>query len=252
MKEELEYQEIDLLQMINVLWRNCIKIIAVGVIAGLVSFGGTYFLVTPLYQSDVMIYVNNAALSLGNTEISISPSELTAAQSLAQTYIVILNTRSTLEEIIDEAELDCTYEELKSMITANTVDGTEIFKVTVTNPEPKQSEMIANTILKVLPERISEIVKGSDICTVDFARIAVKQSSPNYMKNTALGILLGCFAAAAYFIIRNLMDTQIHSVDYLIQKYPDIPVLASIPDIGEELKAIEGEFKKNNKKNRRH
>ena len=75
-----------------------------------------------------MMYVNNSALSLGSTSFSISSGELSAAQSLVETYIVILKSRLNLEAVIEKAELPYTYEELELMITAQGVNETRNFR----------------------------------------------------------------------------------------------------------------------------
>ena len=63
-----------------------------------------------------MMYVNNSSISVGSTQVNLN--DLTAAQSLVNTYIVILNTRGTLEEVIDQAGLSYDYETLSGMISA--------------------------------------------------------------------------------------------------------------------------------------
>ena len=71
------------------------------------------------------MYVNNSNLSVGSTSISLT--DLNAAQSLVDTYIVILKSRPTLEDVIEKANVSYTYEQLESMISASSVDGTEGF-----------------------------------------------------------------------------------------------------------------------------
>lgn len=82
-------------------------------IGTIVMFSYAKFLIVPLYESKAMMYVNNSSLSLGNTSFSISSGELSAAQSLVETYIVILKSRLTLNAVIEKADLPYTYEELK-------------------------------------------------------------------------------------------------------------------------------------------
>ena len=103
-------------------------------------------------------------------------SDLNAAQSLVDTYAVILKSRGTLEEVIDKAQLPYTYEELSKMVETGAVDNTEIFSITVTSDDPQEATKIANTIVEVLPDRITEIMDGSDVRTVDFAVVPSKKS----------------------------------------------------------------------------
>lgn len=225
-----EEDEIDLLHLASVLWQNAIAIILVALIFGAMTFGGTKAFVTPLYNSRAYLYVNSTNISLGGAKVSISASELSAAKSLVDTYIVILNTRMTLEEVIEQSGVNYTYEQLKKMITAASVNGTEVFYIDVTSPDPAEAEMLANTIAQVLPDKISSVVDGSSVRIVDYAVQSTVRKSPSYAKNAVIGAMIGAVLTAALFILLDLMDEQIHDTDYLTKNY-DVPVLANIPDL---------------------
>lgn len=222
---------IDLLHLAQVLWKNIIAIILAGVVFAAAAFIGTKLFVTPLYESRALMYVNSTNLSLAGSKVSISTAELSAAKSLVDTYTVILNTRMTLEEVIAQSGVSYTYEELKKMISAASVNGTEVFYINVTSPDPAEAELLANTIALVLPDKIASIVDGSSVRIVDYAVQAAHRSSPSYSKNAVLGGMLGIFLVAAIVIIADLTDEQIHDTDYLTKTYSDIPVLAVIPDL---------------------
>lgn len=222
---------IDLLRLAQVLWKNVIAIILVGLIFGTAAFVGTKALVTPLYDSRALLYVNSSNLSLAGSKVSISTAELSAAKSLVDTYTVILKTRMTLEEVIERSGVNYTYEQLSGMVSAASVNGTEIFYINVTSPDPAEAELLANTIALVLPEKISSIVDGSSVRIVDYAVQAAHRSSPSYSKNAVIGAMLGMLLVAAIVIIADLMDEQIHDTDYLTKTYGDVPLLAVIPDL---------------------
>ena len=230
MQKKEEYVEIDLLQLFKALLHRLWIIILVALAAAALAFGYTKYAVTPLYKARTLMYVNNSAISLGSTKVNISQGDLSAAQSLVDTYTVILDTRTTLEDVIEKAHLDYTYEQLSKMISAAAVNSTEIFYVDVTSPDPGEAELIANTIGQVLPEKISAIVDGSSVRIVDYAVEPAHQDSPSMSKNVILAVVLGVVLACLVIIIRELTDKQIHDPDYLQETY-DIPVLAVIPDI---------------------
>ena len=104
--------EIDLLKLAAALWRKAWAIVLAVVLFATAALGYTAFFVTPLYKATALMYVNSSSISVGSTKVSISQGELSAAQSLVKTYIVILNTRSTLEEVIAQSGVPYTYEEL--------------------------------------------------------------------------------------------------------------------------------------------
>lgn len=222
--------EIDLLQLARALWQKAWVIALVTAIFAVGAFGFTAIFIRPLYKANALMYVNSSDISVGGTKVSISQGELTAAQSLIKTYAVILGTRTTLNEVIEETGVDYTYEELKSMITAESVNNTEVFSVEVTSRDPQEAKKLANTIAQILPEKISSIVEGTSARIVDYAVVPAQKASPNLMKNGAMGALVGFLLACGVLVVQFLMDDQIRDSDYLIQTY-DIPVLAVIPDL---------------------
>ena len=227
--------ELDLFQVVNILWQKALIIILAATIFGAASFAGTFFFISPKYKATTSMYVNNSSFSFGATSFSITSSELSASNTLVSTYIYILESRTTLEEVISEAGLSYTYEDLEKMIDARAVSDTAAFDVTVESENPVEAELIANTIAKILPDRIAEIVDGSSVRIVDYAIIPAHRSSPSYIKNTLIGALIGgilCSAVVlAMFVTSEKRNDDIRSVDDLKDMYPDIPVLALIPDM---------------------
>ena len=100
-----EVVEIDVVKLLRALLRDIWAIILAAVIFGGAFFSYTYFLIAPTYKASALLYVNNNNISLSGQDISISTSSLSAAQELVNTYIVILQARTTLTEVIDEAGL---------------------------------------------------------------------------------------------------------------------------------------------------
>lgn len=230
MNHNEEEMEIDLLRLLEALWRKAWAIVLAAVIFGAGTLAITAIFVTPMYKAQALMYVNSSNISVGSTKVSISQAELSAAQTLVDTYIVILNTRTTLNDVIAQSGVDYTYEDLKDMITAAAVNSTEIFSIEVTSPDPKEAQLLANTIAQILPEKIASIVEGSSARIVDLAVKPAKKDSPSLAKNAVMGALLGFVLACGVIIVIELMDEQIHDSDYLTQTY-DIPVLAVIPDL---------------------
>ena len=174
--------------------------------------------------------MNNSSISVGGTSVSISSGDLVTSRSLVDSYIVILNTKESLNDVIDYAGVDRTYEEVTQMISAEAVNETEIFEVAVTGTDPQEAEKIANAIAYILPKRISSIIEGTSAKVVEAAIVPVKPISPSYLKNTLIGFLLGFFATVLIIALRELFDLTIRSEDDISQccKYP---VLASVPDM---------------------
>lgn len=225
-----EYYTIDVFHIMKSLWKKVWLIALCGLVAAAIGFSVSNFVINPTYSSYIKLYVNNSSFSLGNTSFSISSSELTAAQSLVRTYGEILDSRSTLERVIEKADVDYSWKQLSGMIAYAPSNDTEIMLVTITCEDPYEASKIANTIAEVLPVRISEIIDGASMEVVDSAIPDVEKIGPSVTKYTAGGFALGILISVIFVVIFALMDDAIHDEDYVLRTY-DYPILGKVPDL---------------------
>lgn len=228
--EKNEDVEIDIQRLFGAVWHKIWLIILAAVLCAVATVLVTLYFITPEYESSAMFYVNNNSLSLGDTSFSIDSGDITAAKSLVDSYIVILNTPTTLKDVIDYAGVDRTHLELLKMITAEAVNETEIFQVVVTSPDPVEAEKIASAIAHILPKRISNIIEGTSARIVDTAVIPTKPSSPNYTTNTLIGFAVGLVLMTLFVILQEAFDVTIRTEEDMLQVCKH-PVLASVPDM---------------------
>ena len=227
-KERRQELEVDFKRVFQAVWKKAWIVMIVAVLTAVITLVGTVLFITPKYESSAMFYVNNNALSLGN--VNISSGDITASKSLVETYIVILMTRSSLEAIIDYAEVDLTYEDLEKMISASSVNSTEVFCVTVTSEDPEEAEKVANAIAQILPNRIGSIIESSSAKLVDPAVMPTKPSSPSYASNTVLGFLVGLAVCVSVIVLRVIFDVTIRE-ESDITDMVQYPILATVPDM---------------------
>lgn len=227
--------ELDLMAFAAALWRNILLIALAGVVAGALTLGYTYLYVTPVYQSTASLFVNDNSISVGTSAYTV-----TSNSRLVSTYIYLMKSRTTMEEVAKEAGVDLTASQIRGMVSAKAVEETAAFEVTVTSADPAQAELIANAFAKVLPDRIAEIVNGTTVRVVDYAIIATHHSSPNYVSSTvkgaAVGAVLAALAVVGITFLRMQGQQVIADVDELRQLYPDVMVLTMIPDMRQSTK----------------
>ncbi len=225
-----EYLELDLFALLKAMWKRAWVFILCCVLCACAGFSYARFEITPTYNASVMLYVNNSSFALGSTTFSFNASELAAAQSLVDTYIIILGTRTTLNEVIAQGGFDLTYEQLNSMVSAGAVNGTEVFRITVTSTDPVLAAHIANTIADVLPSKVANIVEGSSVRLVDYAVVPTHKAGPNLTMYTAMGLLAGFVIACVLVMLAVMGDDKIHDEEFLTKRY-GVPVLAAIPNL---------------------
>lgn len=225
-EENTEGMELDLLYLLRILAGKAWIILLSGLVAGLLLLGYARLFVTPLYSANALFCVNNPNGG------AYSSSQVQAAHFLADTYMVILESRSVLDAVSDKTGLPYTREELEKMISSTAVNDTEVFKVIVTCPDPNHGAAIANAIVEVLPQKIAAALPGSAMYVVDEAVVSPTPDSPNYGRMALLGCILGMLLSSAVAVMVALLDDSIRSDEYLKRTYEEIPLLAVIPDGG--------------------
>ena len=229
-KNSRDYYVVDLAHILKSLWRRIWIIALTAILGAAIGFSVASFLIPAKYSSTILLYVNNNSISVGNTSFNITASEITAAQSLVNTYGEILESRTTLEKVIDHADVDYSYRQLSGMIVSAPANETEIMKVTVTAEDPYEAAKIANSIAAVLPVRISEIIDGATMEVVDDAVPELQKISPSITRYTAVGFLLGLVLSILILVVVAMLDDTIHDEEYVLQAY-DYPILAKVPDL---------------------
>ncbi len=229
--------EIDLGRLLRTILDRAWMVAIVSLLCAVLTLVGTFCLVSPKYESSAMFYVNNGSLSLGDTSLSLSSGDLSASRNLVESYIVILNTRESLNDVIDYAGVDRSYSELKKMISAEAVSDTEIFRVTVTSPDPVEAEKIAAAIAYILPNRIADIIENSSAKVVDKAVLPSEPSSPNYITNTIVGFLIGFVMVVGIIVLRELFDITIRTEEDVEQSCKH-PILAEVPNMTAPTKGV--------------
>jgi capsular polysaccharide biosynthesis protein len=176
-----------------------------------------------------MLYVNNTSAT-HDPNSTISSSQISAAQSLVKTYTEILKNRTTLNQVIEHAEVNYTYKDISGMIKAAPSNDTEIMKVTVTTEDPYEAAKIANSIAEILPQRIKAVIEGAKMNVVEYAEPDTHKVAPSITKYTFVGIVIGVFLAVAFIAVSAMMDDTLHDEEFITQNYT-YPILARIPDL---------------------
>lgn len=199
----------------------------VTLVGGIIAFCISRYMLDPTYTSRISMYVNNNAQK-ENTVANIN--DINASQKLVSTYIEILKSDTVLGKVLEETNLPHTTAELREMLTANSINGTEIFEVKVTTENPEEAALIANTIATMAPDEIIRVVKAGSVELIDQAVVATVPTSPNVLLNTIIGFMLGGVLSVLAVLVLAMLDNRIKSEEDL-KKHYDIPILGAIPDL---------------------
>lgn len=229
-------KEINLAELLSALLRKLWLIVLCAVVAGALTYFYTANFIEPIYRSRITVYVNNTAVENNNhNNNSISATDLATSQRLVATYINILKSDRVLQPVADSVGGGVTPSYIRSLMTASSLEETEVFEVVIAHSDPELAAKIANAIADVAPDHIAEIVEGSSTKIIDRAKVASIPYSPNKSRNTFIGIFAGAVLAACFVILQTLLDVRVKGEEDLAQ-ISNAPVLGLIPDLAMESK----------------
>lgn len=219
-------ETIDLMELARLLWAHIVQIVAVAVAAALISLLVCMFVLTPKYQASINMIVNTRQEGTS----TFTNDNFNSAKNLISTYAVIIKGNTVLNEVIDELDLDMTYGQLYNMVAVDSVDSTQIMKVTVTDTDAERAGEIVQTIADIVPDVLVEKVEAGSCKTVSDVVINPNKVFPQTKKYVALAGVLGAVVVCAILVLEHLLhDTVVDDDD--VQKKLGLPVLGLIPEV---------------------
>lgn len=220
--QEKNESEIDLVELFYRLVEKAKYIIACALLGAVAMGAYTFFCVTPMYTATSKLYVlnsNGAAISL---------SDLQVGSSLASDYMEVFKNWHVHEMVIQRLGVNYSYKQLSNMVSVSNPTDTRILYITVTDADPNEAKLIADTYAQVAKEFIATTMDTEEPNLFEEALLPTSPSSPSKTKNIMLGFLLGLVIAAGVITVKFLMDDKIHSAED-IEKYVGLPTLGVMP-----------------------
>ena len=224
-RQNNEEMEIDLKELFFVLRRKLWIIIA-AFAAGIVLMAGyTVLLVTPQYSATSMLYVLTTSTSIA------SLADIQLGTQLTSDYTILMKTHPVIDTVIENLELNMSYDQLVGKISISNPSDTRILNITVTDPVPETAQKIANELATVTVEQMARVMKTDEPSIAEEAQLPNAPVSPSLKRNCAMGGLLGLVLSAGIIIVLHLLNDRIRSEED-IDKYLHLTTLGVIPSRG--------------------
>ena len=220
--QQSNVQEIDLVELFFTLLHNW-KLLLIGLIMGAAIMAGYYgMFVQSTYRATTELYITNS-------DSIISLQDLQMGTALTEDYKTIITSRTVLNKVIEDLQLNMDYRQLRKLISVSNPTGTHIISTSVTTTNRDSSRIIANDLLNVSIERLYQVIGTSEPTIIDYSQAdAVENVTPSMRRYIMMGGLIGMLLVAAFITIRVMMDTTIKTDDD-VERYLKLPMLSSVP-----------------------
>ncbi|MBR4672279.1 MAG: polysaccharide biosynthesis tyrosine autokinase [Bacilli bacterium] len=192
------------------------------------------FLKKPMYSTSTTILLVQADDNSGS---SIEQNDIALNQKLVSTYSQIIKSRLVVSQVIDNLDLNYSYNELSGRISVKAVDDTEILKITVTDAEGEQAMRIANELSSVFSKEVREIYNIDNVSVIDVAILPTDPSNIHLVKDIIIAFAVGLVLSSGIVFVIFYFDDTLRDVDTL-EKELELPVLAKVFKTKEECELI--------------
>lgn len=226
--------EIDLRKILKIIRKNILIIVISTFVCGLGAFVVSKFVMPQLYQATTTLIVNRNLSEENKDEYANSPyavSDLEYFRKIASTYMEILTSKTILNQVIEQFDLDIKYEDyLKDYIEVEILNNTEVIQVNILDENPDRAMKICNTIPSLFEEEVIRITKVAGIEVIDKASLPEEVEKPNLVIFTLVGLVGGFALGLMIVFFKQILDNKIKSKEDVESKLR-VTLLGQIPKI---------------------
>lgn len=222
-------EKFDINRFLKVLFSSKLYIAFILIIFVVMGYLYSYYYVTPMYKSSatVVLVQNGNSEVLGSND-SITQNDITLNQNLLSTYTKIAKSDKVLEQVIKKLKLNISVQDLSSLINVEAVSNTEVFKISVINPNNVLAANITNELLNTFSQEVQDLYNMNNVYAMDYAEVSNSPYNINHIKDISVFTIIGVIAALSMVVIIYLLDTTIKS-EKDVEEYAGLSVLSTIP-----------------------
>lgn len=219
---EQDEVEIDLREIFFALLSKIWILIGTTVAGAVAAVLITILCITPMYSSTASLYI----ISKSTTLTSLTDIQL--GSQLTQDYMVIARSRKVISQVIEELELNETYEQFLGRVSIYNENNTRVLSLTIQDADPYMAKTIVDKYADVTARETAEIMETSLPHDIDKGVVADSPVSPSLKRNILIGAFLGFLLSAGIIIIMHLLNDAVQGAEDA-EKYLGLTNLGSIP-----------------------
>lgn len=233
-------ETISLKELFQILRKRFLLIVLITVIAMAISGAVSFFVMTPIYEANTQLLVNQNK----NDQSTYNPSEIQTNLQLINTYNVIIKSPRILDIVIDQLDLNMSAGQLMSKISVQSERNSQVVNVSVQDPDPTQAVLIANTVAEVFQTEIVELMNVDNVNILTRAEMSENATpvKPKPLLNIAIALVVGLMLGVGIVFLIEYLDNTIKTTED-VEKILGLPVLGSIASIDDpalERSVLEG------------
>jgi capsular polysaccharide biosynthesis protein len=199
------------LQDFLLILRRNLWLIAIVVVCTAGTVTGLILMVTPQYEASTKILVGQGSETVTPGGLQ---NDVLGLQTLTQTIVETIKSRSVAEAVIQQLDLPISSEEFLTHLTAEQIRATQYIEVRYEDPNPVRAQQVANTIGEVVSQQVSEVSSSAYDVTAtvwDFAELPDQPVRPNLVLVISAALVVGLMLGVALACLREYLSDSWNS-----------------------------------------
>lgn len=215
--------ELSIVDILIVLRRNLILILALTALGGVLAYGYSKLLIAPTYESSATVFIQPTV-----NQNQVSYNDLMTNQKLIDTYTQIAKSNLVMNQVYPSfIKEGMTKKDIVAAISVSSIKDTEIIKFTVVTEDPGISASVTNKLVTVFIDKVNSIMQLDNLKIIDTAVRNEEKVGPSSGRNGIIGALVGLMLAIGIVFVRFLLDNTFKSASD-VERYLGLPVLGEI------------------------
>lgn len=221
-------ETISLKELFQTLKKRLWLIGLITIIAAIISAVISFFVLTPIYQSQTQILVNQAK----SDQQLYTGTEVQTNIQLINTYNQIITSPVILDTVKEELNLDRSVPALKEQIQVSSATDSQVVDLVVQDESPHMAAKIANTTAEVFQSKISKLMNVDNVNILSKAEVGkdIAPVKPQPLLNIAIAIVVGLMIGVGVAFLLEYLDNTLKT-EQDIEQILELPVIGVITNI---------------------
>lgn len=223
---------INLHDLLTTIRKHWFLVFSLTVIASVTAAFISYFVVTPIYQAETQLLVNQKSTNIEQYQwIQNNEADL----RLINTYNVIITSPIILTKVIEELKLEHTPNSLAEQITVTSANNSQVVNLVVIDKEASLAVKISNTLAEVFQKEIPTLMNVDNIKILSEAKLLENPTpvKPNKLLNITSAAIIGLMLGVMVAFLRDFFDRRFKT-EQEIEDILGLPIIGLVGAIARE------------------
>lgn len=220
----MEENIITIEDIFKTLKRRWVLIVVTILITTIVAAGLSLFVIKPTYEASTKVFIGKEE----GTDQKYSQSDVIMYQKLIKTYSEAIKTIDLVEVALKNVDTSLDAAQVLEKLNVNSIQDTQILQISFQGRDGEEAKNIVEAVTKEFIKVSKTLVVNGNIKVVETVETPTIPVSPNKVRNTAIGFILGLVIGIGLAFMLEIFDNTYKGKDEL-ERELKIPVIGAIP-----------------------